>query len=109
MMTLINPVFAQSAEFQRPVETSFGEVSYSSLGMNQVVVALNQPSVAGGDPGSAQIGMVFTPRGLDRREGDRFVYGGQGYELVGDTRGDFNHPFTGDDFGWVSHAIKRAH
>ena len=108
-MMLINPLAAPVIGFTRPTETPYGEVSFTTLGDTPAVVSISNPSIAGADgPGSTQAGVVFTPRGLDRKEGDRFPFGGHTYELVGNTRGDQDHPLTGADFGWVSHAVKRV-
>lgn len=100
--------FAVRVPFSRPAESSFGDVTPAVLGDTPAVVSIQTGSISAGDgPGYAQSGVVFTPRELDRRAGDTFVYNGAAYVLVGARRGDHLQPFTGDDFGWVVHTIKR--
>jgi hypothetical protein len=107
-MSLINPIFAPTVEFSRPTETAYGAVSFTTLGSNQTVVSLQAPADSGGGEDFRLAGLVFTPRGLDRKHGDRFTHNGQQYELFGPARGDQDQPFTGDNFGWISHAIRRS-
>lgn len=100
--------FATKVPFSRPTESAFGDMTTAALGDTPAVVSIQTGSVSLGDgPGYTQAGVVFTPRNLDRREGDTFVYNGATYVLVGARRGDHPQPFTGDDFGWVVHSIKR--
>jgi len=99
---ILNPVYAQTAEFKRPT----GPTTFTTLGTNPVVVSV-APTVSVKDSEDQESGRAFTPRGLDRREGDRFTYNGVEYSLFGVTRGDHDQPFTGDDFGWVVHSLRR--
>ncbi|WAY18399.1 hypothetical protein OF855_24490 [Mycolicibacterium fortuitum] len=91
----------------RPTEDPYGGATFADLGDTKAVVSLGAATVTTGFD-YRQAGTVFTPRGLDRKEGDRFTHNGLEYTLVGPARGDQPHPFTGDDFGWVAHAIERS-
>lgn len=107
-MSLLNPISPPAVPFKRPTETAYGDTSFVDLGDTPVVVSFQRANVSQGDgPGYTQQGLVFTPRSLDRKRGDRFVYNGVDYVLVGERRGDHLHPFTGEDFGWVAHTIER--
>lgn len=107
-MGILMAEFATKVPFSRPTESSFGDTASTSLGDTPAVVSIQTASVSLSDgPGYSQSGVVFTPRELDRREGDTFVYNNVTYVLVGARRGDHLQPFTGDDFGWVVHSIKR--
>ena len=102
MLPLIDPVFAGSAVFRRPVVGADNTVTWTVLGDTPVV-----PSIAGatGDPVLMQAGTLFVPRELDRQAGDRLTYNGVTMVLTGSRRGDQDHPITGDDFGWIAHAF----
>ena len=107
---LLNPIAAPTSAFTRITEDPYGAVTTASLGDCQVVVSIGKATAANSDssPGASQVGVVFVPRGLDRREGDRFTYNSETYELMGQARGNQDHPFTGDDFGWVEFGIRRV-
>lgn len=107
---LLNPIYAPTAAFTRVTEGSYGDATLTPLGSCQVVVSMAQAasSARAEGAGTTQIGVVFTPRSVDRQEGDRFTYNGETYELMGHARGNQDHPFTGDDFGWISHAFRRV-
>lgn len=111
-MAVLHPDFAVSVPFSRPAEDSFGKVTSTDLGATLAVVSIGAAATAKDTgerqgPGYTQAGIVFTPRGVDRRAGDRFTYNGATYVLIGYARGDQPQPFTGDDFGWISHSIER--
>lgn len=112
-MPVLNPDFAVSVPFTRLTEDSFGGSTPTDLGATPVVVSIAAAATAkdSGErqgPGYTQAGTVFTPRGLDRKAGDRFTYNGATYVLIGLPRGNQPQPFTGDDFGWISHSIERV-
>lgn len=52
-----------------------------------------------------QAGEIFVRRGSDVLSGDEVIYNGNTYFITGDARGDQDHPFTGEDFGWVSYTL----
>lgn len=105
-MGLIQAPYAPVLEFRRPTESPFGGVTFAVVGTNPTVVSLSAPTSSAADFNLS--GLVFTPRGVDRKDGDRFTHNGKEYELFGPARGDQDQPFTGADLGWVSHAIRRS-
>lgn len=110
-MSLLNPINPPAVPFKRPTDDPYNGPGFTALDDTPVVVSLQAASVTNGlapGQGYTLAGTVFTPRGLDRREGDRFTYQGRDYTLVGPVRGDQDHPFTGGDFGWVAHTIERS-
>lgn len=110
-MSLLNPISPPAVPFKRPTDDPYGGVTFADLGDTPVVVSLQAPSVTNvlaAANGYNLAGTVFTPRGVDRKEGDRFTYQGRDYTLIGPVRGNQDHPFTGADFGWVAHAIERS-
>lgn len=93
---------------QRPTD-NFGEPAWTPLAhITNAVVALNSPAAVVSESGKAytQDGSVFVPRGSDLASGDRFTHQGKTYGVVGDAQWDMNHPFTGDDFGYVEYSIR---
>lgn len=52
-------------------------------------------------------GSVYVPRGCDLRDGDRVEFNGTKYGIVGAALWDMNHPFTGDDLGYVEFVIRK--
>lgn len=112
-MSLLNPISAPERQFRRPTETPYGESAFTSLGGIASVVSLGAESAKSSSVLSQRsayqiAGIVFTPRGAGVKEGDRFTYNEVEYALVGPALGDQDQPFTGDDFGWVEHAIERS-
>lgn len=93
-MGLINPAYAQSISPQRPVET-FGEEVFTDLDAIQAVVLTHR-------------GLLFVPRGSDLKAHDRFLWQERMFRVLDYPAGDMDHPFTGDDFGWVSYTIEAA-
>lgn len=110
-MPVLNPAFAGAVAFERCTDQSnniWVPLAYQPpegdpAEKTPAVVSLDKP-VARTASGFryTQGGTVFLPRGLDRRNGDRFTYNGVKYHLIGAARGDQDHPLTGDDFGWVA-------
>lgn len=111
-MSVLNPSFAGAVPFERCTDEENGvwvALTYQPPGDGPVaaqtpaVVSLDKPVWrTGNGPRYTQGGTVFLPRGLDRHNGDRFTFNGVKYYLIGAARGDHDHPFTGDDFGWVA-------
>lgn len=102
-MGLLNPAYAPLVPFERPTEDADGNTAWAQLGDTPAVVQLVGPGLESSSGTTyAQSGIVFVPRGSDLKVGDRFTWGGVHYMLSGGPNGDQDHPFTGDDFGWVS-------
>lgn len=115
-MPVLNPTFAGAVAFQRCIDEEnnvWTDLPYQPAGdtpavrKTPAVVSLDKPVArTGSGPRYTQGGTVFIPRGLDRRNGDRFTHNGVKYHLIGAARGDQDHPFTGDDFGWVAFSFE---
>ena len=111
-MSVINPAFTVAITLQRPTE-NFGEETFTDVTSVQAVVSLSPPahkSTGGGsDPSRFFVyGTVFVPRGSDVQSNDRFRYKGHDFRVLGWAQHDQDHPFTGEDFGWVSYLIEAA-
>lgn len=103
-MGLIQAPYAPLLLFERLSEDADGNKTYTSLGNISACVDLigqGLESRAGGSRAQGG-GVVAVPRGTDVKVGDRFTYGGQHYMLATGPDGDQVHPFTGDDFGWMT-------
>jgi hypothetical protein len=107
-MSVLNPVSTTPVPARRPTEDEHGNKVFASLGTLDAVMALGPPARqtwrAHGDR-YVQDGTVFVRRGSDLKAGDEIQYGGYWYTVVGQPRGDQDHPFTGDDFGWVAYTL----
>lgn len=93
---------------ERYVE-EFGEPTWSNLPViDNAVFALDAPTSIDDDGGRPyrQLGSVFVPRGSDLKDGDRVAYQNKQWRIVGDAQWDMDHPFTGDDFGYVEYRIQ---
>lgn len=93
--------------------TVFGEDTWVAITpISNAVFVLSTPSASVGNIGStkdrlyAQGGSLFVPRGSDLKDGDRVTFQGKTFGVVGDAQWDMDHPFTGDDFGYVEYAIR---
>lgn len=103
---LIQAPFAPQVLFQRPNEDADGDPTYTDVGTFPAVIDLSGPGIESGSGRQvAQQGIVFVPRGSAVKVGDRFAWGGNTYMLTGGPDGDLEHPFTGNDFGWVSYTV----
>jgi hypothetical protein len=100
---VINPAFTTAVTVKRPTEDAFGNKSFTVTTVDAVVAlsAGGKQSWRAHGERYIQGGSLFVPRGSDVMSGDQIVYGGNVYSVVGAVRGDQDHPFTGDDFGWV--------
>ena len=109
-MAAINPAFTVTIVPQRPTE-DFGEETFADTAAVQAVVSLSGPSRNGAGAADVQSrfrisGTMFVPRGSDVASNDRFRYKGHDFRVLGWAQHDQDHPFTGDDFGWVSYLIE---
>lgn len=101
-MGLIQAPYAPQVPFERPTEDADGNTTWSALGDVTAVVELVGPGLMSGSGTTyAQGGTVAVPRGTALKIGDRFTWSGVHYMLSGGPNGDFDHPMTGADFGWV--------
>lgn len=109
-MAVINPAFTQTIHPRRPVE-SFGDETFTDIAPLQAVISLQAPTHKTGTGSQSRFliyGTLFVPRGSDLQSNDVFSYKGFTFRVTGWPRGDQDHPFTGDDFGWVSYMVEAA-
>ena len=109
-MAVINPAFTVAITPQRPTE-NFGEETFTDITPVQAVVSLSPPAPRSATGGSEEsrffvYGTMFVPRGSDLQSNDRFRYKGHDFRVMGWAQHDQSHPFTGEDFGWVSYLIE---
>lgn len=107
-MSVINPVSTTTIVPRRPSEDEHGNKPFTDLPEVGVVFALGPPARAAWRAHGeryVQDGIVFVPRGYDLIAGDEVPHGGRWFTVVGDARGDQDHPITGDDFGWVEFTL----
>lgn len=106
LMGLIQAPYAPVVPFRRPDEDPDGDATYTDLGNFSIVLDLSGPGIeSGSGRQDAQQGTVFVQRGSELLIGDQFPWGGTTYMLIGGPDGDMDHPFTGNDFGWVSYTV----
>src|SRR6184192_2799549 len=100
-MSVLGPIAGVSITPQRPVSDGLGNLSWTDLTpIANAVFALGAPS-SSADSVYSQTGSVFVPRGSDLTNGDRIVYQGRPFVVIGVPLWDMNHPMTGEDFEWV--------
>jgi hypothetical protein len=110
-VAVINPAFTVAITPRRPTE-DFGEETFADQPAIRAVISLSPPahrSIGGGGGESSRFfvyGQAFVPRGSDLRSNDTFRYRGHDFRVVGWATKDQQHPFTGEDFGWVSYLIE---
>jgi hypothetical protein len=114
-MGLLNPAFTVPVTRHRPVYDSRGNDTADTSGdiTLQAVVAVDPAfrrpgTVQGKEDRFFQDATVFVPRGSDIAPGDRLLYNTWAFIVAGRPRGDQLHPFTGDDFGWMSFRCQSA-
>lgn len=107
-MSVLNPVSTVTVTPRRPTEDPDGNKVFTDLPPVGVVPALDPPArAAWRSHGERYIqdGKVFVPRGTDLIAGDELTFNGATFTVVGNARGDQDHPFTGEDFGWVVYTL----
>lgn len=117
-MSVLNPVSTVTLPHRRPTEDPDGNKVWTgdptgppALPSLQAVVSLSAAGSGSsgnsvkGDDRFFQAATLFVPRGSDVLAGDEVVYNGHAYKVIGYPRGDQDHPFTGDDFGWVVYSL----
>lgn len=114
-MAVITPVSTVTITPRRPTEDADGNKVFTgdpggpaALASVQAVFSLSAPAKAAWRAHGErfiQDGVVFVPRGSDLIAGDEVTYRGATFTVVGNARGDQDHPFTGDDFGWVVYTL----
>lgn len=105
-MSVFGTVFGVDITPSRPTSDGLGNLTFTDLVViHHAVFALGAPS-SSGDSTYSQSGSVFVPRGSDLRNGDRIPYGGRLFVAIGPPQWDMDHPFTGEDFGYVEVAIQ---
>lgn len=103
---LLGPIFGVPITPQRPVSDGLGNLSWVNRApIANAVFALDAPS-SNEDSVYSQGGSLFVPRGSDIANGDRISYQGRDFVAVGPPQWDMNHPFTGEDFGYVEVRIE---
>lgn len=104
-MPVLDPQFAITAVPQRDNGID-GKVDWANLPETKMVLSLDAPTpVDGKGARYRQNGTVFIPRGYDLQSGDRLPHRSRFYTVVGEPRGDYDHAFTGEDFGWVQYTV----
>ena len=104
-MSVLNPQFAVDVTPERDTGAD-GNPDWTALPATKLVMSLNAPTLLDGKGSRfTQSGTAFIPRGYDLKHGDRLPFGDGSYTVVGRPRGDHDHPFTGDDFGWVAYTV----
>lgn len=71
---------------------------------------LSQTLARGGTNEATQSGSLFGPReyaGVIKNDW-RFRHGTLFWHIVGDANFDLNHPFTGEDFGYVEWTVRKG-
>lgn len=106
MPPVLDPAFAVPVVPERDTGSD-GNPNWTPLTETKMVMSLNAPTLVADSKGSryTQSGTVCVPRGYDLKHGDRLPYDGAKYTVVGRQRGNQDHPFTGDDFGWVQFTV----
>jgi len=105
-VTLLGPIGGETIVPQRPTSDGLGNLSWTDLpAITNAVFALTSPS-ATEDSVYSQGGSLFVPRGSNITNGDRVVYQGRPFVVIGVPQWDMNHPMTGEDFGYVEVQIQ---
>jgi len=100
-MSLLGPILGETIVPQRPTSDGLGNLSWTNLtAIAGAVFAIDSPS-ATEDSVYTQGGSLFVPRGSDITNGDRVTYQGRNFVVIGVPQWDMDHPFTGEDFGYV--------
>lgn len=104
-MSVIDPPFALDVVPQRDTGSG-GNPEWTNLPATRMVLSLNAPNLVDGKGTRyTQTGTAFIPRGYDLNHGDRLPHHDRYYTVVGPPRGDHDHVFTGEDFGWVAFMV----
>lgn len=104
-MALLGPVAGVTITPQRPTSDGLGNLSWvDRAAITDAVFALGSSS-SSGDSVYSQTGSLFVPRGSVIANGDRILYQDRTFVVVGEPMWDMEHPFTGDDFGYVEVTI----
>lgn len=104
---LLGPVVGVTITPQRPTFDGLGNPTYAAIGqITNAVFALDAPSADDDSSLYTQSGELFVPRGSDLRNGDHVTYQGRTFGVVGEAQWDMDHPFTGEDFGYVAYTIR---
>lgn len=109
---LLDPAFTPSLPFERPT-AGFGG-SYTPLGSMRALVMLESPTPVARTMGIevsdivgfTQTGQLYVPRGSALQAADRVTYQGRKYVLMGTRNWDMDHPFTGQNMGWMLFGIQ---
>lgn len=71
---------------------------------------LSQALARGGTNEATQSGSLYGPREYASiiKNDWRFLFGSVYYHVVGDANFDFDHPLTGEDFGYVEWTVRKG-
>jgi hypothetical protein len=111
---LLNPKFLTTVVPQRPTDDGMGNTGWVDL--DPVPVALWIGSRGSGThsvtlggakgPSWTEFAQIFVPKDCGLQSGDRIPYQGLVYVISGTPSGDQVHPFTGNDFGFMSFTVE---
>lgn len=105
-MFLGGPIHGVTITPQRPTSDGLGNLTFTDLpDVPGAVFDLGGASSTA-DSLYSQSGSVFVPRGSDIANGDRLLYQGRLFVVIGPPQWDMDHPFTGEDFGYVEVKIQ---
>jgi hypothetical protein len=91
---------------QRPTSDGLGNLTWTDRApIPNAVFALDAPS-SNEDSVYTQGGSLYVPRGSVIENGDRVTYMGRHFVAIGVIQWDMDHPFTGEDFGYVEVRIQ---
>lgn len=94
---------------KRVAEAEFGEKAPpQDLAPIEVVRLLNAPDRVGSSDAWVQTGMLYTRKGVDLEDTDLVPLPEGMFKVLGGPQLNFNHPMTGNDFGWVRWHIERV-
>jgi hypothetical protein len=105
-MAVLGPMHGVDITPSRPTSDGLGNFTFVDQAViHNAVFALSAPSSIA-DSVYSQAGSLFVPRGSDLRNGDRIPYAGRFFVVIGPPQWDMDHPFTGEDFGYVEVVIQ---